>query len=154
MDKKVLYQIKSIDKLIFRTLMKNNGIKDCDFEMDNVKVPTTTQMHIIAYMLKNPEMEVNQRDLEEILNLRRATVSGVLHTMENNDLIVRVTDKNDSRKKKIILNDKAKEIFRKHKKKQENIEKKKTSGIYESDLNVFFDVVEKMKENIIKEKNI
>ena len=54
----------------------------------------------------------------------------------------------------MILNDKAKEIFRKHKENLENLEEIITSGISESDLNVFFDVVEKMKENIIKEKNI
>lgn len=149
MERQVLYQIKTLDKMILRTILCNNDINECSMQkIDNKKMPTPTQMHIIAYILKSPQKEVRQKDLEEILNLRRATVSGVLHTMETNGLIIRVTDEKDSRTKKIRLNDKAKDLFIKNKKNIEELEKIIIKDIPENDLDIFFEVIEKMKENI------
>ena len=111
-------------------------------------------MYIISYILKSPEGEVEQKDLEKVLNLRRATVSGVLHTMEKNDLIVRITNELDTRKKKIRLNSKAEEIFCENRKNFEKLEKIVRRDIEEEDLEVFFRVVEKMKQNIKSNENI
>ena len=149
MEKRVLYQIKTLDKLIFRTLMGDVGFDEKRIEeIKKNKVITPTQMYIISYILKSPEGEVEQKDLEKVLNLRRATVSGVLHTMEKNDLIVRITNELDTRKKKIRLNSKAEEIFCENRKNFEKLEKIVRRDIEEEDLEVFFRVVEKMKQNI------
>lgn len=145
MEKRVLFQIKSLDKEIFRILVGDEN-QDCS------KKPTPTQMHIIKYILDNPNKEIHQKELEEVLNLRRATISGVLQTMEANGLITRVVDLNDTRTKKIILDEKTKEIFLKNKEKLDRMEKYVKKGISKEDLNTFFDVIEKMKENI-KEYN-
>ena len=82
-------------------------------EIEKLSKPTPTQMQIMDYFLDNNKKEIFQKDLEDILHLRRATVSGVLQTMEKNKLIQRVTDEEDTRIKKIILNKKAKKIFEK-----------------------------------------
>ena len=86
MEEKVLYQIKNLDRIVFRCIFNGNDIEDnrC---IRNMKIPTQTQMQIISYIIKHQNEEVYQKDLEEVLNLRRATVSGVLHTMEKNNLI-------------------------------------------------------------------
>ena len=155
MEKRVLYQIKTLDKLIFRTLMGDVGFDEKRIEeIKKNKVITPTQMYIISYILKSPEGEVEQKDLEKVLNLRRATVSGVLHTMEKNDLIVRITNERDTRKKKIRLNSKAEEIFCENRKNFEKLEKIVRRDIEEEDLEVFFRVVEKMKQNIKSNENI
>ena len=155
MEKRVLYQIKTLDKLIFRTLMGDVGFDEKRIEeIKKNKVITPTQMYIISYILKSPEGEVEQKDLEKVLNLRRATVSGVLHTMEKNDLIVRITNELDTRKKKIRLNSKAEEIFCENRKNFERLEKIVRRDIEEEDLEVFFRVVEKMKQNIKSNENI
>ena len=155
MEKRVLYQIKTLDKLIFRTLMGDVGFDEKRIEeIKKNKVITPTQMYIISYILKSPEGEVEQKDLEKVLNLRRATVSGVLHTMEKNDLIVRITNELDTRKKKIRLNSKAEEIFCENRKNFEKLEKIVRRDIEEQDLEVFFRVVEKMKQNIKSNENI
>ena len=96
-EERMLYQIKSLEKLIFRALIKE---KDDIEELS----PTPTQMQILEYILEHKNGEIFQKDLEDILNLRRATVSGVLQTMERNNLIKRVSYLNDARIKKIILN--------------------------------------------------
>ena len=155
MEKRVLYQIKTLDKLIFRTLMGDVGFDEKRIEeIKKNKVITPTQMYIISYILKSPEGEVEQKDLEKVLNLRRAAVSGVLHTMEKNDLIVRITNELDTRKKKIRLNSKAEEIFCENRKNFEKLEKIVRRDIEEEDLEVFFRVVEKMKQNIKSNENI
>lgn len=142
---KVLYQIKSLEKLVLRCFL-------CDVDIN--KTPTTpTQMQIIEYMLKNNKKDIYQKDLEEILNLRRATVSGVLQTMEKNKLLERVVNSNDARIKKIILNEDAKKIFLKNQKKMEQLEKIATNNIKKEDLEIFFKVINIMKENIINNYN-
>lgn len=154
MDKSsVLYQIKSLENLIARNFI-NNDKELCkrEIEVKKVTIPTSTQMQIIEYILKNIDKEVYQKDLEEILNLRRATVSGVLQTMEKNGLIERVTDDIDTRTKKIILNEKAKELFIKGQTKIKEIEKIAIKGIPEEELEIFSNVISKMKNNISEER--
>lgn len=141
-ERKILYQIKSLEKLIFRNLFSDMK------EVDLFKTPTPTQHQIMEYILEHKNENVYQRDLENILNLRRATVSGVLKTMEKNQLIVRITDIKDTRIKKIILNEKAEKIFKKNEKKFEELDDIITQNIKKEDLDIFSDVLKKMKENI------
>jgi DNA-binding MarR family transcriptional regulator len=143
-DKKVLYQIKTLEKMVMRSFFKNTEEKMCS----NKFKPTPTQIQIIEYILEHIDEEIYQNSLEDVLKLRRATVSGVLITMEKNGLIKRVVDKNDIRRKKIILNEKAKEIFENKKIKLQKIEEIIKKDIPEDELETFFDVIDKMKINI------
>lgn len=140
-ENSILSQIKSLEKLIVRNIT-GIGIQNIE------AIPTPTQMQIIKYILENNDKEVYQRDLEKVLNLRRATVSGVLQTMEKNNLIKRVTDTNDTRTKRIILNEKTKNIFFTYRKKVSELELKITSGISKDELKIFSSVIDKMKENV------
>lgn len=144
---KVLYQIKTLEKMILRKFLK-----DEELEKKKACVPLApTQMQIIEYILEHSNDNIYQKDLEDILKLRRATVSGVLHTMEKNELIERITNSEDTRTKKIILNSKAKEIFSKNEKKLDELEKIITQNISKEDLEVFSRVIGIMKENIEKQ---
>lgn len=140
---RVLYDIKSLESLILRTFI-------CDMTVQKEKrefFPTPTQVQIIEYIV-NAKTDVYQKDLENILNLRRATVSGVLQTMEKNNLIKRISSNIDARAKKILLNDKAKELFLERKNKLEEIEMVVTKDISVSDLEIFSNVLKNMKNNI------
>lgn len=128
--------------MIFRLIIKDNDKKN--FEL----IPTPTQMEILEYVLEHNNENIYQKDLENVLNLRRATVSGVLQTMEKNNLIERITDSIDTRTKRIILTEKSKEVFAERKKNIEDIEKIITENISKEDLEVFFKVTETMKKNI------
>lgn len=142
---KVLYDIKLLENLIVRTF-----VNDMMLQTEKNKIfPTPTQMQIIEYIMEAKE-EVYQKDLENVLNLRRATVSGVLQTMEKNDLIKRISSDKDARVKKIILNDSTKKLFLEHKNKLEEIEKLIIENIKEDDLNIFSTVLRTMKDNINK----
>ena len=80
--------------------------------------------------------------------LRRATVSGVLKTMEKNNLIVRVIDMKDSRVKKVVLKNSTKELFLKKIQEVETLEKIAIKDISKDDLDNFIKVIKKIKENI------
>lgn len=145
-EKMILYQIKSLEKNIMRIFINDN--KSLIKNFHNMKHPTTTQHQIMRYIMEHRNEEIYQKDLEEVLNLRRATVSGVLQTMEKNNLIHRVIDDKDTRTKKIILNENSKKLFSKNEKKIKQLESVITNNISDEDLNKFLEVLQKMKDNI------
>ena len=149
----LLYQIKSLEKMIVRNLLGDNEIEKREEQANVMQLPTPTQMQIIEYILNHTSEDIYQRDLEDILNLRRATVSGVLHTMEKNNLIRRVTDNEDTRSKKILLNNKEKEIFLQNQKKMDKTEQTITQNIPKEDLEVFSRVIQMMKNNMKNQNN-
>ena len=146
-DINVLYEIKSLEKEIVRTFINNK-----DITIPENFFPSPTQFQIIECIIENKNQEINQKDLEKHLNLSRATISGVLQTMVKKNLIKRVTNREDVRTKKIILNEKTKEIFEKKRKTIEHTEKKLIKNISEEDLETFLKVLNIMKENIKKEE--
>lgn len=135
----ILEEIKELDIDILRLIISTDG--------DKIGILPPTQMRIIAYIFSKND-DVYQKDIEKNLNLRRATLSGVLNTMEKNDLLYRVVSDNDSRSRKIILNKKTKEIFKKKREKLKEVENILIEGIDEVDLNNFLNTIKKMKENI------
>ena len=141
MENIVLFKIKELDKKIVRTMLKENS---------DINIPplTSTQIQILKYMIEHQNEDIYQKDLENILNLRRATVSGVLQTMEKNNLIKREIYENDIRVKKIILNEKTKNIFQKNKQKIDEIEKNITKNISKKDLTDFIKVIDKLITNL------
>lgn len=141
MENIVLFKIKELDKKIVRTILKENS---------DINIPplTSTQIQILKYMIEHQNEDVYQKDLENVLNLRRATVSGVLQTMEKNNLIKREIYENDVRVKKIILNEKTKNIFLKNKQKIDEIEKNIIKNISKKDLDKFTQIIDKLIINL------
>lgn len=142
-NKGVLFEVKQLEKVIFRNL-------DCSFKegSSKLKLIRPTQMQIIEYMLKNNDKDIYQKDLENVLHLRRATVSGVLKTMEKNGLILRVKNEDDTRGKKIILNSGAVNTFNMGRERLKKIENEAIKDIDENDMETFLNVLRKMKQNI------
>lgn len=149
-EKSVLYKMKLIDKLVGRNLFLK---AECFGKGDKIKnIPTRSQIEIMHYILEHINEDVYQRDLEKVLNLRRATISGILGTMEKYGYIDRTIDKNDTRTKKIKLSSKAKENYLKGMEYLESVQKVLLKDISEDDLKVFNKVIDKMHKNL--EENI
>ncbi len=145
-NKNILIEIKELEKTILRNLIPVQNI-----EKENIYqlyVPTPTQMRIIEYIIENNTEEVYQKKLEIKLNLRRATISDVLQRMEKKGLIHREIDEIDTRTKRIILNEKAKEIYEESKTKLTKLEQKAVQNIKEEDLQTFLNVINQMINNI------
>ena len=81
MDEKLLYKLKKIDHLIVQMIFKN-----CNNTQN--RQPSRTQAKILD-MLINSNGEISQKEIEEKLNVSRATISETLTKMEKYEMIKR-----------------------------------------------------------------
>ena len=141
MEDKLLYNLNLLNKLIAREFICNNKDLFCS-------EPSATQMIIMNYILNHQNEDIYQKDLEEVLHLRRATVSGVLQTMEKHGLVERVLCDNDVRCKKIILKEKAKKMFDVKKIEFFKLEEVIKKGLSDEEIEIFCHIIESMQNNI------
>lgn len=142
-ENNILYQISTLEKIVGREFIrcvKLNAV---------VNPPTPTQIKIINYIIMHKDEEIYQKDLEAVLKLRRATVSGVLQTMEKRGLITRTVSEDDSRTKKIVLNMGICSQFEKFKEKLKELDEIIKKDISMEELSEFNHILKKMQNNII-----
>ena len=108
-----------------------------------------TQVRILNFVLVSyPDKEIYQKDIEEELNIRSASVSTLLKKMEAQDFIRREKVSCDDRLKKILPTRQTVEMKEQVERHVALLEKRLTAGVGEEELKVFFDVLEKMQENM------
>ena len=139
-ERKILFEIKMLDNMIDRKIL------------GNVKkhALTHTQARVLKYLYNNQGKKVYQTDIEKEVGVRRSTVSGVLDTMERNNLIIRKSSSLDARKKEIALTESS---LNKHKeivKKISDFEEVLLDGISKEEIHVFIKVIDKIKRNLRK----
>ena len=110
------------------------------------------QLKILHYLFIHSNEIVYQRDIESVIDSRRSTTSGILNTMEKNNLIKRLNSMEDARSKKVILTDYSYQLFKDIQKEQEFFEEKVSELITPDELEIFFKVTEKIKTNIMNMK--
>ena len=141
MERKVLNSIKEIHDSLFRYTCVPHA---------NLPRITPVQLKILNHLI-NSEDKVYQKDLEKILNVRRATVSDILNTMEKNNLIRRLPGVKDKRIKEIVLSESAENIRKEATKKFEQLEKVMIKDVPKEKLDIYFEVCEQIKNNLGKE---
>ena len=141
-DKNIFNSIKELEKGIVRKIMSETSHDEM------YSKPSIAQMQIIKYILKHDGKTIYQRNLEEVFNVRRATISGILKTMEKNNVIIRVCDPNDARGKIVILSDDAKKFFKEKENLFKKIETVLKKDISKEELEIFYKVILKMRDNI------
>lgn len=140
------YPLKEI-KCFQNEFKRKTFVKKVDNGINNF-----SQILVIQYLLDNMDKDISQKELENVLNIRKSTMSGILDTMEKRNIIKRVLSLNDGRSKIIKFTD---ENIKRHK---EVIEKMKkindiiTSNISSEKLDIFFEVLDVMRENLKKEE--
>ena len=140
-QRNVSYELKIISNLIRRYEDKSAIRK----YIDSV---TGTNGWIIRYLAENPDKDIFQRDLEEKFSIRRSTVSSIIKLMEQKGFISRVPVEHDARLKKLVLTDKAYEIHAVACKDISELENKLSKDLTEEELNTFFNIIDKIKNNI------
>ena len=141
-DKNIFNSIKELEKGIVRKIMSETSHNEM------YSKPSIAQMQIIKYILKHDGKTIYQRNLEEVFNVHRATISGILKTMEKNNVIIRVCDPNDARGKIVILSDDAKKFFKEKETLFKKIETVLKKDISKEELEIFYKVILKMRDNI------
>lgn len=87
-----------------------------------------------------------------MIESRRSTTSGILDTMEKNNLIKRINSAIDARSKQIILTDYSYNLSKTMLKQKDNFEQLIQNDITPEELEIFFKVTNKIKNNIMNMK--
>lgn len=109
---------------------------------------TTMNGWIIAYLCRNADRDIFQRDLERELSLAKSTITCILKPMEQKGYIERVSVASDARLKKLVVTDKGREMHHICYDNMMQIEQILRSGLTEEELQTFFTIMGKMKDNV------
>ena len=123
-------------------------INDAYGNRNYIKGLCGSNLWIIGYLTMNEGKDVFQKDLEKQFSIRRSTASKTLQLMEDKGLIRREPVFYDARLKKIILTEKAHEIQKMIVEDVTNANKIASEGITEEEFDAFYNVMEKMKNNL------
>ncbi len=108
-----------------------------------------TRVRILNFVLVSyPDREIYQKDIEEELNIRSASVSALLKKMEAQDFIRREKVSCDDRLKKILPTSHTVAMKEQVERHTALLEKRLTTGIGAEELKIFHDVLGKMQENM------
>lgn len=92
--------------------------------------------------------DIFQKDIEEEYSIRPSTATELLKQMEKNGLLIREPAPYDNRLKRIVLTDKALVYKDQVVEELTDLEETLVRGISEEKLEVFFEVIEKMMDNL------
>ncbi len=145
-NQNIVFEIKTLDNMINRKIITHAKQQQIPFLLSPV------QLKIIHYLCTHRKETIHQRDIEKIITSRRSTTSGILNTMEKNNLIKRINSQQDARSKQVVLTDYSKKISKQMVKQKEIFENKLKENISENELINFFKVTEKIKNNIMNMK--
>lgn len=133
-------------KLISKELEinKNNDLKKYDM--------TAQQFHVIMLISLNSDKKIFQKDIEKDMDITGATASGIISRLEAKGYITRRTLDNDSRFKYLNLTDKALKLKDKIFVNIEKHEMIMTQGFSEEEKKTLMEFLERMLNNLQKEK--
>lgn len=109
------------------------------------------QMHYFMYIV-NHGNGLSQEEITHALEIDKATTARALKNLEDSGYIERRSDEKDKRIKRVFLTEKGANIKDEMKKTAEKWEEKVTNGIPKEKIEIFLEVLDKMKDNIIKQK--
>lgn len=143
MKRSIGNEIHVLAKLIHRVL-------DNSPEMKNIESVTGTNAWIIGYIARrNDEGEdAYQRDLEKHFGITRSTASKVVNLMVQKNLINRESVPGDARLKRLVLTERAIEIYHQMTAEFQAMEDALSAGFSEEELEQFFDYIHRMQRNI------
>lgn len=144
MDIDIIDEIKTLHSHMIKKLF-------CSVKIGKCSRPKPLQIAILAFLIENKDKVIYQKDLENEFQISKAAISEVLNTMENNNMIKKVQEENDARKRRIILTSESYESYEKMRREKKDAIDLILKDISEEDIKKFIEVAEKLKENMKKE---
>lgn len=139
-------------KFIGMEISKTNNIIKRSCEKNNVKQrlyeATGKNGWIIGYLAEHKDEEIFQRDIENTFSMRRSTVSNMIKLMEKKGYIIREPVSDDARLKRLVLTEKSLKVHRQMMNEISRNENQMKKGISEEELEIFFNVLEKVQKNL------
>lgn len=110
------------------------------------------QVRIVKYLVKQNNKAILQKDMEYLFNIRRSTVSGVIKTMEKNNIIIRENVKDDNKSKEIKLTDDVYKRANDLVKELKDLDLELLKDVNKEDLEVFMRVLKNIQDNLKEER--
>lgn len=140
-DQPLAFRIKSLNNQI-RRYFERTAILENDANL------TGMQYGILGFLAEqSSRTDVYQKDIEAEFNIRRSTASGMLKLLEKEGFIIRENDSGDTRLKKIIMSDRAKELNKVAKANMEKLQVLLTRGISDKEMEQFYATLKKISDN-------
>lgn len=140
MDKQILLEERRLHNLIFRRLQRMSGSRGGrGYRLQGM---------IIAYLCERPNENICQKDLEAEFFVRGSTMAEALNQLEAAGYIERRTSDDDRRLKIVSPTLKATEAYAGMEDHIRTMEESLTRGVDPRDLAVYFEVVDKICNNL------
>lgn len=143
-EKTIGFKVRQLSNAIKR----NGEQQNQQFESRNVSM---MQRWIIGHLAHNSHRDIFQKDLEQELKIGKSTLTEILHVMEKNGLVMRMPCEQDARCKKLVLTAQAEAIHEEIEQGIVEFEKRLRNNITDEELQMFFDMVNRMLENVQSE---
>lgn len=111
-----------------------------------------SQARILSYLYRNKDEKIYQKDLEKAFQIRGGSVTGMLDSLQTNNLIVRTTSSTDKRKRKLELTEEGNLKAEQAIKTITDFESAVESLLSEEELSIFKNVFLKLNEYIDEEE--
>ena len=141
MKRKLGFEIGRTSRLIKRVLDNNS-------QKEYIDKLTGTHGWALGYLHRNRDRDIFQKDFEKEFDIRRSTASHILSLMEENGMITRESVPYDARLKKIVLTEKAMNIEEEVMQFFDKLEQEFEKNITKEELEIFYNVLDKINDNI------
>lgn len=142
--KKIHYELRNLMNVVIRFI----------HQASDQEALSMSHAAIIKYLIKNQDKEIYIKDIQDTFIMRKSTCSRMLSLMEKKDLIKRIENPIDTRKKMIQLTDKGIQIHSLIASKFDAMDQRMAQNISPSDLEVFYKVLEQIKTNMTDDKEV
>lgn len=105
MDKECKRQVNELNILWHRIIVESK-YKDIEAKYPNIQGLSTNELTIIRIISEKEEVII--KDILEVLNLPKSTLTSIIDRLENRNIIIRVISKRDRRSYKLELTEKGK----------------------------------------------
>lgn len=142
--KPISLEIKDIAHILkykFEERVHNSTLKECNSL-------TVAQSHIIGFIYFREDHQVHQSELEKAFCRKRSTISGILQSMEKDELITRYYSQSDARTKIVKLTDKAISLQKRISKVIDEYNQEIESCLTPQEVETLLTLLEKVKNNI------
>jgi DNA-binding MarR family transcriptional regulator len=137
---------KTIAPWIGKTFKMMNMYICTVFQKNNIQV--TKEQWIVLKVLHEDNDGVFQNELAFITSRNKASLTRLINVMEKNNLVARISSKEDSRKNLIYITKNGKKLFLKMKPIMLKSIKIAQEGITEEEMKVFFKIMIKIQNNL------
>lgn len=142
-DRVLCLEFKKMNHIIIRTI--HERLSTAGF--DEV---TVMHGHILGYLYYNSDRDIYSRDVMKEFEIGKSSATNILQLMEEKGYLTRTADEKDGRLKKIRLTKKGEQVHRQTIELIDKLHEDMEAGITKEERQIFFRVVQKMRNNAAK----